>query len=345
MFVLLSIIELQATPEGQISLPVWLFWTLIGLIGLFIILLMVRDKKLRTGIKNLFVGAKMRMRRSRIQKKIKTEVKNKEKVLNELGKKAWEIGLESEAAASINKEITELEEQKKEFLKEAESVGGEIDGLQKNISAFIEEQNQKIQAQEETKKPHVERLAQLQDSLKKGQADLSHVDKELKSAEKEKQSSEKEVAKIEADDKLSDEMKESKIQELKAKVFDMEKKKEELDAKRPSLEEQRAESQKQIDKEQNIVKELDQKMKSLRDEEREKQKEVEKEIKKWQKKKDELQGKIENLDKAKAPLLFTLGKTLDEKREDHADLNPLYTQIDSINQLIDELEAKLAELT
>lgn len=333
-----------STPESRVILPLWVFWLLIGLIGALVILLLIRDKALRRGLKNSFLSARRRVQRARLESRIKRETKEREKALNALGQKAWSIGIKLESAADILKSIQALEQKKKGSLKESAGIDSEMEKLQDAHAEYRKSQEEKIKEQEEKKNPHAEHLSQTNESLKQAEADLSHIEKEIRAADKERTEAEKEITKIEENIQLSSEIKQNKIEELKTKVFEMTKKKEDLEVKRPSIEEQKSRLLQQKANDQNKIKEFDQAITAFHEEEKERQKVFEKEQKEWQKKKDVLIKKNKEMEEEKQPLFTQLGKALFEQRVESPELDDIYTRIETIDKAVQEVEEKRKEL-
>jgi chromosome segregation ATPase len=346
MYGLISIISgYQAAVSGSsILLPLWFFWLLVGLVGALVIILLIRDKALRHGLKNIFSSLRRRVKRTKLEGRIRKETKEKEGALTELGQKAWEIGAKSDATVGIDKDIKALEQKREDNLKEAVVIDSESEKLQSAHQNYKKDVEEKIKLQEEKKSPHAEHLSQTKESLKRNEADLSHVEKEIRAADKEKADAEKEITKTEQNTALSEEMKQTKIAELNARIFELTKKKEELESKRPALEEQKSRLLQQKEDDQNRVKEFDQTISSFREEEKERQKVFDKEMKQWQKKKDVLVDKNKEIDNQKQPLFFRLGKALYEKRVESPDLEDIYTRIEEIEKTVREYEEKRREL-
>ena len=346
MYGLTSILyEYQAgVPGSRIQLPLWLFWFLLGLLGALIVILLIRDKALRQGLKNVFFSMRRRVRKKKLDSRIKKETKEWEKALAGLGLKAWEVGIESEATAEISEEIKALDKKSEANQKEAASVDSEIEKLKSAQQDYEKGVEDKIKQQEEKKAPHAEHLNQTKENLKRTEADLSHVDKEIRSADKERIDAEKKITKAEQNTALSEEIRQTKVEELKARIFELTKKKEDLEAKRPALEENKSKLLTQRDEDQSRVKEFEQTISSLQNEEKERQKVFDREMKQWQKKKDVIVAKHREIENQKQPLFSRLGKILYEKRIESADLKETYIRIEEIERTIQEFEQKRGEL-
>lgn len=330
--------------DSRITLPLWLFWLLIGLVGALLILLLIRDKALRRSLKNVFSRARRRVKKGRLEGRIKKESKGKDSALVDLGEKAWSTGVKLEAASDVINDLQTLERKSKEHVKEVEAVEKEIEKLQNSHDEYRKNQDEKIKLQEEAKSPYVEHLNQTKDSLGETEADLSHIEREIRASEKEKNDAQKEITKIEENTKLSDEIKKIKIEELNAKVFEMTKKKEELSEKQPAIEEQKAKLDQQKVKDQEKIKEFDKEIAALREEDKERQKAYEKEMKQWQKKKDTLLEKNKEIEKQEQPLFARMGKIFNEQRIKDPALADIYSRIDAIDKAVQEYETRLSEL-
>lgn len=342
---ILSLPDFQPEALGsRILLPLWLFWILIGLIGVLVILLLFRDKALRRSLKKAFLSARLRVKKARLESRIKRETREKEKALVELGQKAWSLGVQSEPAADVLKNIQALEQEKEGVLKEAAGVGTEIETLQKTHAKSRKSQEEKLKELEEKKSPLVEHLSQAKENLKQTEADLSHIEKEIRDADKGKTEAEKDITKIEANTQLSAEIKKIKSEELKARIFEMVKKKEDLEAKRPSIEEAKSKLLQQKTSDQNKIQEFDRMIAELQEEKKERHKVFENEMKERQKKKDNLMKKNREIEEQKQPLFARLGKALYDQRVEIPKLADIYARIETIDKAVQEYKAEREEL-
>ncbi len=334
----------RTTPVSSINIPLWVFWLLIGLIGALVILLFIRDRTLRMGLKKLFSTARRRVKKAQMESRIKKENKEKERALTELGQKAWSIGVKPKQGEDVIKNIESLEETKTGFLKENASFDSEIEMLQEAHEKYRKNEEEKIKEQEEQRSPHVEYLSQIKEDLKQAEADLSHIEKEVRTAEKVKTDAEKDITKNGENSELSNEIRQIKIEELKARVFESNKKKEDLEIKRPSIQEQKSKLLQQKTDEQDRIKEYDQIITTFQEEIKDRRKTFEKEKKELQKKKDVLSDKNKEIEEKKKPLFAQLGKSLFEQRVESPELTDTYKRIETIDKAVQEYEEKRQEL-
>ena len=334
----------QTDRASAMNIPVWVFWLLIGAIGVLVILFLIRDKALRSGLKKIFSSAKRKVKKAKVDSRIKKEIKEKEKALAELGHKAWSIGVKPVKADDVIKNIESLEERQSGFLKESAAFDSEIEKLQDTHEKYKKTQEKKIKEQEDQRKPHVEYLIQIKEDIKKAEADLSHIEKEIRTAEKVKTDAEKDMAKIEENSELSSEIKQIKIEELKTRIFETSKKKESLEKKLSSIQEQKSKLLQQKTDEQDKIKEFDQFITTYQEEIKERHKLSEKETRELHKKKDVVLDKNKEIKENKKPLFALLGKSLYEQKVKSPELAETYKQIEAIDKAVKENEVKLQEL-
>ena len=344
IFVLFSGYFQQTDRASAMNIPVWVFWLLIGLIGVLAILFLIRDKALRSGLKKMFLSAKRKVKKAQVDSRIKKETKEKEKALAELGHKAWSIGVKPVKADEVIKNIESIEERQSGFLKESAAFDSEIKKLQDTHETYKKAQEEKIKEQEEQRNPHVEYLSQIKEDIKHAEADSSHLEKEIRTAEKVKTEAEKDIAKIEENSELSSEIKQIKIEELKSRIFETSKKKESLDVKLPSIQEQKTKLLQQKTDEEAKIKELDKFISTYQEEIKERHKTLEKETRELHKKKDVVSDKNKEIEENKKPLFAVLGKSLYEQKVKSPELTEIYTQIEAIDHAVKENEEKRKEL-
>lgn len=71
----------------------------------------------------------------------------------------------------------------------------------------------------------------------------------------------------------------------------------------------------------------------------------EREIREWEKKKEAIQDRIIDAKKGSEPLFESLGRALDEARVEHKELALIYFQIDSVDRVIRDLQARIEKLS
>lgn len=331
----------QITREG---LPYWIFWLLLCVILLLLVFIFLRDKDMRQRVNSFFFGARRKIARLRLHAKIKKENQNKIELFKELGSKTWEAGISHQQTKKISTEINALE--KKKFLnkKEIAKCSSEIKKLEKEYTEYRKDQEAQIKEQEEGMKPHQDNIAKIKEREKQTEKELKNIKKEITKADRDLRNYNRKSHKLETNTKLSEIDKNIKKDELEKKIKEMTKKKEDFGQKMQPLVEESTKLEKDRKEDYKAVETFQRKTDALKEEEKRKNHRFERDIKKLQRKQENIKRKNEDIEKRKLVHFESLGKKMNEVRVKDKAINAFYTQIDKIDKTINELKEQIQSL-
>lgn len=337
---------LQAPPPSGVpeGLPFWLLWFLLCVILLLVVFIFLRDKDLRRRISAFLSGARRHMTRLRLQAKLKKEKGKKTVLWRELGKQAWDEDIQ---AACIEEECTQLSALDEEIgrhqktwhdiFSRIEVLGREHDAALKRFRALVAEQ-------EEARRPHQEEMLALANKKKEILEALEASLREAEAAEAQLPAVEKDIRQIEANPKLGESDRTTKLDKARDKVASLTGLVRALREKAPLLQEERYRLERRLEETEARVRVFNAAIHRIEEEYRERLHVREKEIREWQKAKDRIQDKIVDVKRLMEPVFENVGRILDAARFDHEELAVIYFQIDGVNRTISELESRLDHL-
>jgi hypothetical protein len=113
----------------QEGLPFWIFWFLLGIIGLLVLFIFLRDKELRRRIDFFFLSARHRSLQLHLRRQIKRERKRKSLLWVEMGLVVYQKRLLLNDAEAIFTSLDSLEKKKAELQAESLKIQQSLDYL------------------------------------------------------------------------------------------------------------------------------------------------------------------------------------------------------------------------
>ncbi len=319
-----SIISRQTPPPGDgEGLPYWTFWLLLCIIMLLVVFIFLRDKDLRGRINLFFFGAKKKLIKIRLQARLKRECRKKDDLIQNLGIKVWDSEIKIPGGEKIRQELAKLETHRQELEQESKDLSGKIKELEDEHQQFVQKHSDSVSEQESTRKPYLEKLAEIKVEERALEAEVRQKQKELEGIIRGIQST---------------------AGEDEAKSGELDKQREEMDKNIKGLVEKRLALEKDRKAHQEKVEEFDKKIHKIEEAGKKRIHEFHKEIREWKKNEEKVREKIEDLAKKKEPLFARLGTQADETRMDEEGLVLLYSQIDRSKDRIGELEQQIKNL-
>jgi len=134
----------------QEGLPFWIFWFLLGIIGLLVLFIFLRDKELRRRIDFFFLSARHRSLQLHLRRQIKRERKRKSLLWAEMGLIVYQKRLLLNDAEAIFASLDSLEKKKAELQAESLKIQQTLDylGNVKTSSSLLSQQPVSAQTDE-----------------------------------------------------------------------------------------------------------------------------------------------------------------------------------------------------
>ncbi|GEM_PF-718428 len=183
----------STTLSIQEGLPFWIFWFLLGIIGLLVFFIFLRDKELRRRIDFFFLGARRRSLQLHLRRQMKKERKRKIFLWVEIGRIVYQKRLPLSAAEAIFVSLDSLEKKRTELQAESLTIRQTLDylGNVRTSSPLLSRKPVSAQADESPSPPTSvaatkmsEKVKEEVRSLKKRQAKIEEKIKDLEEQER-----------------------------------------------------------------------------------------------------------------------------------------------------------------
>jgi chromosome segregation ATPase len=326
------------------GLPYWTFWLLLSFILLLLAFIFLRDKELRRKMDDFFFRTRKKLTKYRRQRRVARENRKKERLIMELGQKAWERRIEVKNGKKVFGELQYLEEKMAKLIKETDDIKTKISFL----NASLDENNKKVEAclseQEDEKSPHLEKLLEFKSKEKETETEVIEKQEELIIAIKNINSTKKELHDLEEDGLEWDDEKKAEVKVIEEKLNQMEEIKEKLDKEIKSLVEKKGEFEIQRKEHEKSIEGIEKEIIKIEHDKKHQTKEYQKEVKEWEKSQGKVSDKIQKVAKEKEPLFESYGVLVEKERVSDRELDVFYSQIDRVTSRIKEIEKQIEAL-
>ena len=323
------------------TIPVWLFWVMIGAIVGLVVLVLVRDKGIRAGITGMFDWVRRKIRVAKIKAQIQKENQKKEELVKKLGETVWKSGVEAPFIDAQLQEARTLSAQETEAAKKAEALEAEMEKGRQEWDEAKTQSDAHIDGLEAELKP-------VEEQFKNFEKEMSGIEKEVKNHQKTLEKGEKDIRKareylemVEADPGLSNIEKGQKREESERRIKSFESEMEASNKALTDLDARAAEA-----KENNTG--LEPKINDLKDRIAEAKTQLKEKEDQWDDKRKGLEEnhrslnvKLVGIRKELGILFQKMGQAALETRVEHPDLTPVYVEIDGVDLALSKLQGRL----
>ena len=182
------------------GLPYWIFWLLISFILLLLAFIFLRDKKLRRKMDECFFLSRKRLIKLRHQRRMAREIRKKERLIMEIGQKAWEKRIEIKNGQKVFRDLQYLEEKSEKLQQESADIKSKIAFLNASMDENTKKFDARLREQEEEKSPYVEKLLDFKIKERDIEIEVAEKQKQLMTAVKDINSTKKELQEYEVED-------------------------------------------------------------------------------------------------------------------------------------------------
>jgi len=332
-------------PEAAEGLPFWIFWLMLCVILLLFAFIFLRDKDLRKKLNLFFMGFKKKIKKIRLQQILKREQQKIENTLLELGRTAWSQNIKVPSSESLSKQILSLEEQIGELREEKKESISKIVELNKDFERFKKKQDENEQ---EVKKKIAPKLQDIQDIRGKEKEIESKITQKhfvIEETAKKITQSKKELLELENNAEMNEEEKKSKTKNLEDNIKEWQEKKNSSDAQIKNLVREKTDMEKKAKQLSMECDKLNQKIKDIEAHGKQEARKFKKEIQEWEKTRDKKIEKIKGLEEEKNPFFKILGRLANKDRLKNEMLSLYYSKIDRSAKRIKNLEKQIEEET
>lgn len=332
---------------GAGGIPYWVFWFMLVIIFALVVIILIRDKGVREGIKKIFLRIKKEIHGARIKAAISKEKGKLTDLWEKLGEKLWERGLhidgEDENLHEIKRELEHLEHEETRLAQEIGAVQAEIEKTDYTFHQFKGEQETAVKEQENLKNPEVKELSRLKKALNDIEK-AAHEKVKLKSkVEKKLAAHKRKIEEIRLDNDLAKIEKKMKTEEIEKEMETLNREIRDLTEELAPLYEKKGNPEKAIAEIEPKIARYDEKIHSLKEELKARHKEYDQKNREQLRKKGNLLGKKNQINRKKSIRFQRLGKLGFKKtnRIEDEEFNRLYNEIHKVEQAIRDLESQL----
>jgi len=334
----------SAVPDSGEGIPYWLFWLLLSFIFLLVFFIFLRDKELRRKLDHFFFHTKKRLIRLRHQRRLRRETAKRERLIKDMGQKAWEERVDVPGGKEIFDGLIDLEDRKKGYEDELKLVEAKITALKTNQEDISKKLDANLNGIEKEKNPCVEKLLSIKEREKKIEIDVIQKNKELENAVRTLNAVNKELRELEEEKTVPPEEQRLKADKSNQKKNELTVKKNRLDQEINSLVEEGEILGNQRKQHERTLEKYEREIHKIETEKKQHVKEHQKEIKEWERKKEKTVEKTDKLESDKTPLFQSYGELIEKERVAHPMLEILYAQTDRSRERIEEIERQIQAL-
>jgi chromosome segregation ATPase len=272
------------------------------------------------------------------------EDRKKERLILELGQKAWERRIEIKNGKKVFRELQYLEEKSEKLQKEIANIKTKISFLNTSQDENTKIFDMRLSEKEDEKSPHVEKLLEFKGKDKEIDTEVSEKQKELITKTYDINSTKKDLREVEEGGLEWGDEKKTEVKSIQEKLDNMEIDNVALDNKIKALVEKKSEFEKQRKEHEKSIEGIEKEITKLEQDNKHQTKEYQKEIKEWEKNVVRASDRIQKVAKEKEPLFERYGVLVEKERVSDRELEVLYSQIDRVVTRIGEIEKQIQAL-
>lgn len=322
-------------------IPHWIFWMMLLLIIFLIAVILIRDKGIREGLKQLFSLMGKRFQHTKAKLALQKEKEKMAALLLELGKKVAETNRYPPGSETIQTHLKDYRQKENQLDKETETLLLEIKQLNHSFEQFNQTQINSLEEQENLKAPLVEQVSQLKKERTLMEKETGNKEKLKIKHEKKIVHHQERLTEIAADPSLSKVEKQNQTRELKTVVTDLEQQVENLNHVLEPLYEKRGNPAQRMQRLTPRILEYDRQIKQIKDERKRREKEFDAQNKAMQKQKENLLTSKKRLLEQAEIQFKKLGEAANENRYDDPRLSIFHTRLDQVKAALKRLQRQL----
>jgi DNA repair exonuclease SbcCD ATPase subunit len=326
------------------GLPYWLFWLLISFILLLLAFIFLRDKELRRKMDEFFFRTRKRLIKYRHQRRMIRENNRKERLVMELGQKAWDRRIEIKNGQKVFSELQYLEEKSEQLQKETVEIKTKISFLNSSLDENNKKFDTRLSEKEDEKSPHVEKLLEFKSKEDEIEIEVAEKQKKLVELAKDINSTRKYLHDIEENGLEWDDEKKAEVNSIQEKLDQLEKDKAAYDSAIESLVEKKEEFDELRTTHEKSIEEIEKTITKIEHDKKHQTKEYQKEIKEWEKNQIKVSEKSQKVAKEREPLFKSYGGLVEKERVSDKEFEVIYSQIDRVSTRIEEIEKQIEAL-
>ncbi|MCI0470636.1 MAG: hypothetical protein L0Y73_03155 [Candidatus Aminicenantes bacterium] len=319
----------------------WIFWLMLVVIVVLFAVLVIRDSKLRDALKRFFSGIKKKIRVARLRSKIKNENEKIRDLLKKLGEETWRKHVTADFISEEKSSADNLDTEKQGVDAAIEKLNGEIEKNKQAFDEFSKKQDASLKEQDEKRTPLANDLSRLKKELQTREKEVNEREKTIAKLEKKTAAGREKIAEIEKNANLPDEEKKKRKDEIENDIKEATANRDTAQQEMESLGKEKPALEKRIAEIEPVVKELDGKINALKEEKKAEEKKMDEIVAGLKKNRNDSIARQNQLKKELDALFEKIGEKIAKNRVQNSDLAPLYTQIDSLKQTIQDLEKQV----
>jgi chromosome segregation ATPase len=272
------------------------------------------------------------------------ENRKKDRLIMELGQKAWERRIEITNGKKVFRELQYLEEKNVKLVKETDDIKTKLSFLNTSLDENTKKIDARLSEKEEEKSPHVKKLLEFKGEEKEIETEVAEKQKELMRMTKDINSTKKDLHDVEEDGLEWDDEKKAEVKSIQEKLDQKEEDKEKLDQKIKVLVEKKENFEDQRKEHEKLIEGIEKEITKIEHDKKHQTREYQKEIKEWEKNQSKVSDKIQKVVKEREPLFESYGVLVEKERGSDRELEVFYSQIDRVTARIKEIEKQIEAL-
>lgn len=333
-----------ANSDLKEGLPYWMFWLLISFILLLLAFIFLRDKELRRNMDDFFFRTRKKLIKYRHQRRIARENRKKERLIFDLGQKAWDKRVEVKNGKKVFRELQYLEEKKLKVEKEVVEIKTKISFLDTSLNDNTKQIDMHLREKEDEKSPYVEKILEFKAKEKDIESEIAAKQNELLTVTENINTTKKDLHYAEEDDSEWDKDQKGEVKSVQENLEKLEERRKTLDQNIESLVDKKAEYEDKQKEHEKAIEEIEKEITKIEHDMKHQTREYQKELKEWKKNEIKASERIQKLAKERVPLFKSYGSLVEKERVSDRELEVLYSQIDRVTSRIDEIEKQIEAL-
>ncbi|MCP5046557.1 MAG: hypothetical protein GY940_05245 [bacterium] len=320
----------------------WVFWLMLAVIVFLAAVILIRDKSIREGVKNIFFRVRRKIHDAGVKIKISREKEKAAAFLVELGKKAWEKNIHPDGTGNIDAQLHQLRREEGALENDIEALQKKMDQDRRTFEGYKKDRETAVNEQEQLKSPEVKEFNRLKKQLHDIEKNTTEKEKLKARHEKKVATYKKKIVETREDNTLSKIEIQTTTSQLEGDINRLEQDIKGLTRDLEPLVRERGNPARAIEDIKPRITRYDETIKRFKDELKGREKEYETQKRNQVKKKGNLEEKRRQLQQQANTRFGKLGEVLNARRIENPVLSRLYSELDSVEATIKRLEKQLS---
>ena len=293
---------------------------------------------------DFFFRTRKKLIKYRHQRRMAKEEKKKDRLILELGQKAWEKRLKIKNGSKVFRELQYLEEKKEKLEKECADIKTKLSFLNTSLEENRKKVDLCLREKEDERSPIIAKLLEFKEKENAIESDIAEKQERIESVIKDIHQAKKELHDVEDNGMEGGAENEDEAKGVQEKLDRLKKLKGELEGEIEALQEKRSEFENQRKEHEISIEDIEKEISKIEHDNKHQMREYQKEIREWEKNQNKANEKILKVAKEREPLFEQFGSLVEKERVGDGELETLYSHIDRVKARIGEIEKQIEAL-